>query len=122
MPIYEFRCDDGHMTSRLQPVDKRTLTTDCSYCGMNAKRIFSLRAQPVIHEHYNPAVGTTVTGHKDFANKLKEKSERVSAELGMEHNFVPVDYSDTKSLGVTSAGLDETARRGKVPVRFPKGE
>lgn len=46
MPIYEFECKEGHITSEL--VKLGTETTKCKTCGAVAKKILSVPAEPII--------------------------------------------------------------------------
>lgn len=40
MPIYEFRCPDGHAFSRWRGVAERNGLVDCPECGEAGKRAF----------------------------------------------------------------------------------
>lgn len=46
MPIYEFECAKGHITSDLVKLD--TKSVKCKTCGQLAKKIISVPAEPVI--------------------------------------------------------------------------
>ena len=46
MPIYEFQCEEGHITSDL--VKMGTETNKCKTCGKPAQKIMSVTADPVI--------------------------------------------------------------------------
>ena len=39
MPIYEYRCDNGHTFEVMQRMSDDTLTT-CSECGASVQRVF----------------------------------------------------------------------------------
>lgn len=41
MPIYEYRCRDGHMTDEYRTVEDRHLPVACRVCGQHAAKIIS---------------------------------------------------------------------------------
>jgi hypothetical protein len=63
-----------------------------------------------MREHFNVSTGQFVNNEQQFADQLKIKSEEASLRTGMDHNFVPVDVTDMKALGVTEEGLEHTRR------------
>lgn len=44
MPIYEFKCPDGHLSERQLPMTSETRQLDCPECGVTATRIISAPA------------------------------------------------------------------------------
>lgn len=52
-------------------------------------------------EHFNTSTGKYVTNRQSFDDQLKRKSDEMSARTGFESNYVQVDPSDKKALGVT---------------------
>jgi hypothetical protein len=85
------------------------------------KRVFGFSVIQPMQEHYNPTTGSVVSNSRQFRDGLKIASERETARTGIEHNYVEVDPTDAKALGVTEEGLDSTARRlvaeGKKDVK-----
>jgi len=41
MPLYQYKCSEGHITDELRGIDKRNDPTTCKVCGEEAKRIIS---------------------------------------------------------------------------------
>ena len=41
MPIYEFKCVDGHVTDMQLPMSSETRQIDCPSCGSQARRLIS---------------------------------------------------------------------------------
>lgn len=41
MPIYEFKCSDGHLSERQLPMSSEQREIDCPTCGDTAKRMIS---------------------------------------------------------------------------------
>jgi len=81
MPIYEYRCEKGHVFERLQSIGEPEVA-ECRDCSRRAHRILS----PVhfvlkgpgfyVNDYKRKADTTQVTGEKDQAkpeNKEKEK-------------------------------------------------
>lgn len=62
-------------------------------------------------EHFNNSTGQYVSNAMEFTDQLKRQSEAQSIRTGMDHNYVPVDVTEMKALGVTDDGLEETHRR-----------
>lgn len=83
----------------------------CSICGSIMRRGCSFSFRRPMQEHFNTSTGTYVSNNRQFTDDLKRKSEEASLRTGMDHNFVPVDITDMKALGVTDEGLEETHRR-----------
>ena len=40
MPLYEYRCEAGHVTTRLRPYEMRDEATECPVCGAPTLRLF----------------------------------------------------------------------------------
>jgi len=72
-----------------------------------------------MHVHFNETIGKTVTGKRDFANKLRQKGEEYTAQTGIETNYQPIEPGDIRHK-VTEEGLDGTNRervkRGLTPI------
>ncbi len=83
----------------------------CIVCGSVMRRGYSFSFVRSMAEHFNNSTGQYVSNSRDFGDQLKRKSEEASLRTGMDHNFVPVDVTDAKALGVTDEGLEETHRR-----------
>jgi len=47
MPIYTFKCDAGHETDKLQPMDSMDSVT-CSECGRTARRLDVYRIRSIL--------------------------------------------------------------------------
>ena len=41
MPIYEYKCEEGHISTRLRKIENRTETTTCKRCDKPAYFIVS---------------------------------------------------------------------------------
>lgn len=120
MPRYEFKCKIcGCVVT--QPT--RELPLELLTGGCNFVRVWGFQYTPAMTEHYNPTTGSVVRTKSQFKDGLKQASERETARTGIPHNYVEVDPTDHKALGVTDEGLDATARRimaeGKPTPKFP---
>jgi hypothetical protein len=117
MPLYEYRC----------PTCRSTLTTttrgdrfdaSCARCGDPGPhvRVFSIRIEKPMQEHFNVSTGAPVSSMRQFREQLKIKGEEYTAQTGIEVNYQPVDVSDSRSLGVTSAGIEDKLDRTGISV------
>lgn len=79
-------------------------------CTGELTRLFVIRTNAVMQEHYNPTTNTVISSDRQFSEELKRQSEIASARTGMEHRFEPVDPTDKKALGVTDEGIDASNR------------
>jgi len=59
MPLYDHRCEDGHMTEAYNSIDQRT--AKCSTCGKQAKRIPSVPKVCTFNNHGEWIRGMTRT-------------------------------------------------------------
>ena len=41
MPLYDFKCPSGHVSTQRSPAAERDKERTCPVCGLSAKRIFS---------------------------------------------------------------------------------
>lgn len=106
--IYAYRC-------RLCGLDQdSTVRGDtlgsCPDCPGELRRRFIVRTEAMVHGHFNASLNTYVSGDRDFDEKLKRESERVSLYQGSEARFERVDPTDKKALGVTEQGIDASNR------------
>ena len=92
--------------------------------GVPTRDFTGISVGPRFVEHFNPTVGEPVTSSRDFARKLHVKGEKYTETTGIPVNYQPVDWGDTRNLGVTEEGLDSTNRhrvdvQGLPPIRVP---
>lgn len=121
MPLYGYRCRTcnaigEHFCSRdAIPNPYGPCTTPD--CDGEFRRTFDLHIAPVMQEHYNPSVDSTVSSMGEFKDKLKRASDDYFARTGIESRFVPADKD---AIGATDEGLESTnavrARQGLKPV------
>lgn len=115
MPLYQYKCRacGGTVDKFLHHDDPtRNLPLPCR-CqpGAELRRVFSLAFTPVLHNHFNAAVGKEVSSMRGFKDDLKRASERQEAATGNPTNYVPLspaEMKDARSLGVTDEGMKAT--------------
>jgi putative FmdB family regulatory protein len=98
MPMYEFKCKDGHITTELMSFHAAAKSIQCHACGKKAKRIISLPNTDVVENirfseamgvnveqipeamrtfpgsEYHPETGALkITSRKDKLRKMKER-------------------------------------------------
>lgn len=112
MPVYEYKCSDGHRmvhSKRFDPADidlACPVMVDRTLCQQPLKRVFSFSFHRPMGEHFNHSVGKYVSNKRQFSDELKKRSEADSERLGMPVNYQPVDLHDAGSLGVESDALE----------------
>lgn len=96
MPIYEYKCDNGHVFDVMQKMSEEPLT-ECVECGAPAVRVLTA---PAVHfkgsGFYNTDYGT-----KKRAREMKESKEGVSASSKSESS------SDSSSSDGSSSSSDK---------------
>ena len=88
MPLYEYRCDDGHTTEELAPSFEESATSiQCTFCRRVAKRVISL---PNMKLAWVPTVvdtakeiweGTPLEG-TDGVNTVHYRSDKIFVDQG----------------------------------------
>jgi predicted nucleic acid-binding Zn ribbon protein len=82
----------------------------CEACGGVLRRSVCFSIKRGMREHFNPTVGSYVSGERQFKDGLKRASESASIQTGTEHDYQPVDLRDMDALGVTDEGLEHTRK------------
>ena len=92
MPIYEYRCTEGHVFDAMQRFSDDSLS-QCEVCGASAQRVFHA---PAVHfkgsGFYNTDYGT-----KKRAREMKESKEGVSSGNGKGESSSDSSSSDSSS-------------------------
>ena len=70
MPVYEYRCDNGHPFEVMQRMSDPPVTT-CEVCGAPVQRVFS----PVAVHFKGTGFYSTDYGSKNRARELKENAD-----------------------------------------------
>lgn len=106
MPIYEYKCEQGHHTDVFE--DQSDPDHQCELCNSPCTRVYSVSFNRPMPAHFNPTLGQYVTNESKFNDGLKQLSESATARTGITHDYQPTDPTDMKANGVTSEGLKET--------------
>lgn len=73
MPIYEYRCGEGHLTERIRKYAERDEPLACERCSTPTQRIFSAHhAEPDGIYSYEPNIGSAA----DFERKRAESQAK----------------------------------------------
>lgn len=107
--IYTYRCTDcGTEDTATLPVDR--LPRVCRGCGAPGPlhRVFGFSHKPGMEEHFNNTVNKPVSSMRQFEDELKRAGDEASAQTGIPHRYVPVDWGDKEALGVTNEGIHES--------------
>ena len=79
MPIYEYKCDNGHVFEVLQRMSDEPLTT-CEVCGAPVQRVF----HPIAVHFKGSGFYNTDYGTKRRARELKESAGESTSSSGSE--------------------------------------
>jgi putative FmdB family regulatory protein len=73
MPLYEYRCGEGHTAERLRKFDARDDATRCERCGSAMSRVFSAHHAPVDGIYsYAPNLGDPTAFERKLAKSRGE--------------------------------------------------
>ena len=117
-PKYDYRGDCEHYVER--DFREATFVGRCDVCEETRlfSRVFSAPfVKPMMHEHYNNAVGKPISDMGQFKEELKKSSEAAWKHSGIEHDFQPREMGDHEGIGATGEGVYESNK-----VRSRKGE
>lgn len=78
MPIYEYKCDCGQITERLESMNQPHKECECKFCGQVASRYWSVPnlvtdTNFLMTGEYDSRLGKKVEGRKDFWDTAKKK-------------------------------------------------
>ena len=93
MPVYEYKCGEGHVTLETHGRDDSYVGLPGRCCGMPVKRKYSISFAPVWQEHFNHSTGSPISDPKQFSAKLRELSDRQTEHTGIPHDYQPSDPS-----------------------------
>jgi hypothetical protein len=96
MPVYEYKCGNGHVESHYFHVDDRwrPVGLACFECAGQMHRVFSFRPARVMHEHFNESVGQPVSSMRQFEDILKRRNDEMTERTGIPHNAEAMSFSD----------------------------
>jgi hypothetical protein len=78
----------------------------CPECGVESRRRFVVTMGAVLHEHYNPAFGTTVSSNRQALDLTKIAAEEQSIRLGMDVKYELVDAHDSDLRTASDSELE----------------
>lgn len=101
MPVYEYKCDAGHVEEAFHSRDVSYVGEPCpawsddgSACNSPVKKHFgSIQFAPVMQEHWSLAVGKPISSMRQFEDELARSSDAATNQTGIEHKYVPCDPS-----------------------------
>jgi len=112
MPIYEYRCENGHTFEAIQRMSDDPLTT-CEVCGAPVQRVLHA---PAVHfkgsGFYNTDYGT-----KKRARELKNAGEGKSSSNGDGTSSGNDATSSDSSSASTSSSSDAKSGNGGAPAK-----
>jgi len=112
MPLYEYKCPQcGETKVQEKAVEHRNQLPACHHgqLAYKMKRKYSFSAH-LFDAGYNASLGVEVSSQRQLESEARRLSDLHSERTGYPANFVPVDLSDTKALGVDGAGAESTMK------------
>lgn len=110
MPIYEYRCECRVKHLECSPDDPTKHLYDskqvaCESCSTPFRRRFGFSTPAMMHEHYNPALGRTVSSRREMREAAKVASAEATERTGILHDYQPVDLRDPSVAPDSDDGL-----------------
>lgn len=106
MPIYEYRCENGHSFDALQKMSDEPLT-ECEQCGAPVERVF----HPIAVHFKGSGFYNTDYG-KQKRGKKSDSGEKSSSDQGKSDSFSS-DKSSSEGGKSSSAKSSESSSRSK---------
>jgi putative FmdB family regulatory protein len=94
MPIYEYRCENGHLLEVMQKITDDPMTT-CTECGAPVQRVF----HPIAVHFKGSGFYNT-----DYGTARRKRETEKSASSGADKNDAKVKESKSDSKPSTSSG------------------
>ena len=114
MPLYEYRdkqTDESTIVST--QADKQYM--DSLVQRGTHRRIFSFTtARPFTAINPDDPRADPISSRTSYRDTLSRLSEEHSSRFGMDVNYQPVDLRDPSAVGVSEAGVEEAARKGRI--------
>jgi putative FmdB family regulatory protein len=99
MPIYEYRCDNGHTFEVMQRMSDEPLTA-CTVCGAPVQRVF----HPVAVHFKGSGFYTTDYGKKRPAGAGADSSSNSKGESSSDSGAKPSESATTPSSSGSTSG------------------
>lgn len=102
MPIYEYKCENGHVFDVIQKMTDEALT-ECQECGAPAQRVLH---SPAVHfkgsGFYNTDYGKKKKGGNGSEPAKESKPDSGSSDSGSSDSKPSESKSDTKAAASTA--------------------
>ena len=104
MPIYEYRCDNGHLFEVMQKITDDPVTV-CETCSAPVQRVF----HPVAVHFKGSGFYNT-----DYGTSKRKREMDASAKSGADkHDAKSKDAKDTSGASTSSGSSDSSSSSGK---------
>lgn len=110
MPLYDFKCEDGHLFDEFLKLDEYDNPMTCQ-CGKSAKRQITATMInfdiPNWDRYISPSTGKLITSYKERRQDMKE-SDCIDYDPGMKANAERIRKQKEKEF---DAKVDETVEK-----------
>jgi putative FmdB family regulatory protein len=106
MPIYEFRCTNGHTFEVMRPISADPLTA-CETCSAPVERVF----HPIAVHFKGSGFYNT-----DYGTKKRQREQKSSSESGSSES-ASTDSSSSSSTDTASGSGDSAAKTDSKPAK-----
>ena len=110
MPLYDFKCEDGHLFDEFLKLDEYDNPVTCQ-CGKSAKRQVTATMInfdiPNWDRYISPSTGKLITSYKERRQDMKE-SDCIDYDPGMRANAERIKKQKEKEF---DARIDETVEK-----------
>lgn len=130
-PRWDYKCTDCGLLVEMDFNEATFVgqcdSVECEFETRLFKKVFRAPTiKPMMHEHFNSAVGKPISDMRKFKSELSRQSDEQSEQRGMDIKYAPLEYGDHQAFKATGEGIYESnvirSRKGEVLLPEIKGE
>lgn len=111
MPLYSFKCSNGHKETRFSKINDRDAVHQCDSCGANLMRLLEAPSvQPDIPAYQSPVTGQWIDSRSARREDLR-RNNCIEWEPGIREDVGRIrSQAQEKSIAPLEAAIEKTAR------------
>jgi putative FmdB family regulatory protein len=118
MPIYEYRCKNGHNFEVMKRITDDGTVTKCEVCGAPVSRVF----HPIAVHFKGSGFYNTDYGTRKRSREMKEAKEGVVKSDGSKDSKTSSDSKSGSDSGSSSSGSDSGAKKSETAAKAAKAD